>query len=130
MCFCLAQALLDALAPKEMLALMKKKAEAEARESLELAADRSLGDSVTSSASVPDDAKELIAAMQNQSSACAADAGPSNKSLKSDSSQKSRARRLTSTTVAMDDASQMQNGGVRESSGNGMWGVVVWLGCT
>ncbi len=96
---------------------MKKKAEAEARESLQSAAEPSPGDSVSSSASVPDDAKELIAAMQNQSGACAAEADPSQKSLKSDASQKSRARRLTSTTVAVDDAPQMQSGGVRESSG-------------
>jgi hypothetical protein len=98
-----------------MLALMKKKAEAEARESLQSTADASGADLAPSSASVPDDAKELIAAMQGTG---AVDATQSDLSLKAVQTQKSRARRLTSTAVVLDDVPQPQSSSARESSGD------------
>ena len=86
---------------------MKKKAEAEARDSLlQSGSDCSNGDSVSSSASVPDDAKELIAAMQNECNPAAADARLSGQTLKTQQSQKSRARRLTATAVALAEVPQ------------------------
>ena len=96
---------------------MKKKAESDARESLQPVAGASAGDSVHSSSSIPDDAQELIAAMKQEESSSSAAATVVGQAPKTDQSQKSRARRLTSTTVALDDVTQPQSASVRESSG-------------
>ena len=95
---------------------MKQKAESEARESLQSASGASNRDSV-SSATIPDDAKELIAAMrQNESSTTEIRSQESHQASKTDP-QKSRARRLTSTTLALHDVPQPQCAKQRESSG-------------
>ncbi len=92
---------------------MKKKAECEARDSLQPAEQASNSNSVSS---VPDDARELIDAMQNASSQVAG----------SEKSQKSRARRLTSTTVALDDMSKPESAGLGDGSGNNK----IFCGCS
>jgi hypothetical protein len=97
-----------------MLALMKKKAEAEARESLPSADIADHADSCALSSSVPDDAKELIAAMRSEADAKLLSPALNN----AEKNQKSRARRLTSTTVALDEAAAVQAGCLRESSGD------------
>lgn len=96
---------------------MKKKAECEARESLQPAhcantnTNTSTSDSVSS---VTDDARELIEAMQG------AAVQPSSQVLAgTEKSQKSRARRLTSTTVALEDVSKQEAGSVGDASGEG-----------
>ncbi len=90
---------------------MKKKAECEARDSLQPAEQASNSNSVSS---VPDDARELIDAMQNASS----------QAVGSEKSQKSRARRLTST-VALDDKSKPETASLGDGSGNNM----IFCGC-
>ena len=95
---------------------MKKKAECEARESLQPADCANISDSVSSAASVTDDARELIEAMQN------AAAQPSSLVAGTEKSQKSRARRLTSTTVALDDVSKPEAGSLGDGTGEDFCG--------
>ena len=95
---------------------MKKKAECEARESLQPADCAGISDSVSSAASVTDDARELIEAMQN------AAAQPSSLVAGTEKSQKSRARRLTSTTVALDDVSKPEAGSLGDGTGEDFCG--------
>lgn len=95
---------------QELLALMKKKAEADARESLASADGARHSDTVSSATSLPDDAKELIAAMQSESEASSA-------GVHAEKAQKSRARRLTSTAVAVEAETIPQTQRLRESSG-------------
>lgn len=108
---------------QEMLALMKKKAEAEAEADARKSVDGAhVQSSVSCAEALPDDAQELIAAMQSQS-----EASGGARSLDAEKAQKSRARRLTSTAVAVEAAVQPQAAGLRESSGE-LDGVCMWGG--
>jgi hypothetical protein len=119
---------------QELLALMKKKAEAQDRESLQAAEGAAAARSSRLSSSLPDDAQELIAAM-GQEEAVPAAAAATGQAPQTHQSQKSRARRLTSTTEALDNAQQPQlqpqlqpAAGLRDSSGEELGGCGCGMG--